>query len=184
MGGGERTAEHREILAEDEDRSAIDGTVAGHHAVARRLLLGHAEISAVMLHEHVPLLEGAGIEQQFQPFTRRQLALGMLRLDTFGPAALAGLGALFFQLADNVLHETPRTISGTMAERNARPEHDTAMTIVPGSIAYRQARQNSRGCVSSPDIQAVTGRILKRQTRRSGDLLHYPAGEVRQPGVG
>jgi hypothetical protein len=36
-------------------------------------------------HEHVEFLETALVEQQFDPFARGQLALGMLRLDPRAP---------------------------------------------------------------------------------------------------
>ena len=76
----ERAAEHGEILAEGEDQAAVHRAVAGDDAVARDLLLGHAEIVRAVLDEHVPFLEGAGIEQQLEPLARGELALGVLRL--------------------------------------------------------------------------------------------------------
>ena len=50
-------AEDREVLAEDEYQSTVDGAVTGHHAVAGNLLLVHVEIAAAVLDEHVPFLE-------------------------------------------------------------------------------------------------------------------------------
>ena len=93
----ERAAEHGEILAEHEDQPAVDRAVAGDDAVARDLLLVHAEIVAAVLDEHVPFLEGAGVEQQLDPLARGQLALGVLGLDAPRAAAGAGRRALFFQ---------------------------------------------------------------------------------------
>jgi hypothetical protein len=54
---------------------------AGDHAVAGHLLLGHAEVGAAVLDEHVPFLEGALVQQQLQPLARGELALGVLRVD-------------------------------------------------------------------------------------------------------
>ena len=82
MGLAQRAAEDGEVLAEDEDQPAVDRAMAGHHPVARDLLLGHAEIRAAMLDEHVPFLEGAGIQQQLDALAGGQPALGMLGLDT------------------------------------------------------------------------------------------------------
>src|SRR3546814_12825251 len=62
----ERAAEHREVLAEHEDQPPVDGAVASHHAVAGDFLLLHAEVEAAVLDIHVPLLEGALVEQDLQ----------------------------------------------------------------------------------------------------------------------
>src|SRR3546814_11698507 len=75
----ERAAEHREVLAEHEDQPPVDGAVASHHAVAGDFLLLHAEVEAAVLDIHVPLLEGALVEQDLQALARGQLALGVMR---------------------------------------------------------------------------------------------------------
>ena len=63
MGLAQGTAEHGEILAEHENQSAVDGAVAGDHAVAGNALRGHAEIGGAVFDEHVVFLERAAIEQ-------------------------------------------------------------------------------------------------------------------------
>ncbi|SRR6266404_3142320 len=45
------------------------------------------EIVAPMLDEHVPLLEGIGVEQQLEPLARGELATAVLGLDAAGAAA-------------------------------------------------------------------------------------------------
>ena len=67
VGLGEAAAEDREVLGEDVDEPAVDAAVAGDHAVARDLLVGHAEVEAAVLDELVELLEGALVEQQRRP---------------------------------------------------------------------------------------------------------------------
>src|SRR6185437_15953818 len=104
MGLGERAAEHGEVLAEGEDEAAVDGAVADDDAVARHLLLGHVEIVAPMLDEHVPLLEGVGIEQQHEALPRAELALGVLRLDAPRAAPRARRLALLLKPPKNFLH--------------------------------------------------------------------------------
>ena len=84
---GERAAEHGEVLAENEDQAAVDRAVAGHHAVAGHLLLGHAEIGAAVLDEHVPFLEDALVEQELDALARGELALGVLGIDALRAAA-------------------------------------------------------------------------------------------------
>src|SRR3546814_1530395 len=58
-----RTAEDGEILAEDEDQSAVDRARPGHHPVAGYLRLFHAEVDAIVLDVHVELLERARSEE-------------------------------------------------------------------------------------------------------------------------
>src|SRR6185312_5694482 len=97
-------AEHREILAEDEDQPAVDRAVAGDDAVARDLLLGHAEIARAVLDEHVPFLEGIRIEQDLEPLARGKLSLSVLRRDAPRAAAGTRRRALLVELPKNILH--------------------------------------------------------------------------------
>ena len=64
-----------------------------------------------MLDEHVPFLEGIGIEQQFDALAGGQAPLGVLGID----AALAAAGtrsrALLFQLLEDFLHPPSRFLS-------------------------------------------------------------------------
>ena len=120
----QRAAEHGEVLAEDEDQPAVDRAVAGDHAVARDLLLLHAEIGAAMLDEHVPFLEGAGVEQQLDALAGGELALGVLGVD----AALAAAGprrrALLFELAEDFLHDP------SFPPYYLPPEHTRTRTVL------------------------------------------------------
>ena len=81
MGFGQGSAEDGEILAVHEYGAAVDGAVAGDHAIAGNGPLVHAEFGAPVLDEHVPFLEGLGVEQQLEALARRQLALLVLGLD-------------------------------------------------------------------------------------------------------
>ena len=73
-------------------------------AVTGDTLAFHAEIGALMLHEHVVLFEAAFIEQDSDPFAGRQLAFGVLAFDSCSATALTGLFAFGFQRFDHVLH--------------------------------------------------------------------------------
>jgi len=57
-----------------------------------------------MFLEHVPLFEGAVIEQQFDALTRGELALGVLGVDALLAAAQRRAAALLFQLVDDFMH--------------------------------------------------------------------------------
>src|SRR3546814_15811191 len=82
----ERAAEHREVLAEHEEQPPVDGAVASHHAVAGDFLLLHAEVEAAVLDIHVPLLEGATVEQALQALPPGQLVLCVPRLAALSSA--------------------------------------------------------------------------------------------------
>ena len=79
---GQRAAEDREVLAEDEDQPAVDRAVAGDDAVAEDALLADRRSPVDRWRdERVELDEGARVEQQLEPLARRQLARGVLALD-------------------------------------------------------------------------------------------------------
>src|SRR5262249_14994712 len=98
----------REVLAEDKDQPAVDGAVAGDHAVAGHRLPLHAEVSTAVALEHIPFLEGIGVEQQLDALAGGELALGVLRGNPFRAAAQPGGCALLFELTNDVVHGIPR----------------------------------------------------------------------------
>ncbi len=100
----ERAAEDGEVLAEDEDRAAVDLAVAGDDGVAPGPVLLHLEVVGAVADEGVELLEGAGIEQLLDPLAGGQLALRVLLLDRGlgggvdrGLAELAQVGELLLE---------------------------------------------------------------------------------------
>ena len=105
----QRAAEDGEVLAVDEDQPAVDRAVADDHTVAGDLLVRHAEVVAAVLDEHVPFLEARRVEQELEAFARRQLALGVLRVDALLAATQPRGGTLVFELANDLVHAwTPR----------------------------------------------------------------------------
>ncbi len=142
---GERAAEDREVLAEDEHQPAVDRAVAGDDAVARDLLVGHAEVRAAVLDEHVPFLEGARVEQQLDALARGELALRVLRVDALLAAAQARRGALVVELLDDVVHRSPSFPYFASASNRAAAREGV---IVPSVTAARKATSSWRtlGC--------------------------------------
>ncbi len=94
-------AEHRKVLAEDEDGAAVDETTTGDHAVAQVLLLVHVEVGAAVLHERAVLDERAVVEQEIDALASRQLALLVLLVDALLAAAEQRLLAF---LLERLLH--------------------------------------------------------------------------------
>src|SRR5690606_27184067 len=101
---GQRAAEHREVLAEDEHQSAVDGAVAGNHAVAGHAVFGHSEIVAAVLDEDVPFLEAAVVEQDVDALAGGQLALGVLGRDALLAAAQLGARAPLLEFFYDLVH--------------------------------------------------------------------------------
>ena len=77
----ERAAEDREVLREHADLAAVDGAVAGDHAVAVRAVLLQAEVGRPVPGQLVQLDERARVEQHLDPLAGGLLAPGVLLLD-------------------------------------------------------------------------------------------------------
>ncbi len=125
---GERAAEDGEVLGEDADDAAVDGAPAGDDAVARRLLLLHAELGAAVLDEGVELLEGVLVHQKLDALAGGELAALVLGVDAHLTAAKGRVVAPPLELLDDFLHWTgPRfmtipLLSGQIARRNRAME--------------------------------------------------------------
>ncbi|MNZ92949.1 hypothetical protein D3C78_1119960 [compost metagenome] len=104
MGFRQRTAEHGEILRENIDLPAIDGAPAGDDAVTCNLLARHAEVHRPVGDVHVVFFEGTFIQEHIDTLARRQLALGVLRLNALDAAAEPRLFPPRFQLLQNAGH--------------------------------------------------------------------------------
>ena len=102
---GQRAAQHGEVLAVHKDQSAIDHAVARDHTITGNFVIAHAKVGATVLDEHVPLFEGALVEQDFDALTRREFAFGVLSVNALLATAHAGSGALVFKLFVDVLHK-------------------------------------------------------------------------------
>ena len=88
-GGGARLRE--ESVQPARGASGVHGLVEApgpDAAVTGHAPLGHAEVDAAVLDEHVPLLERVGVEQHLDPLARGEASLRVLRFDSGRPAAL------------------------------------------------------------------------------------------------
>ena len=77
----EAAAEHRRVLAEDAHLAAVDGAVAGHHAVAERALVRQPEVRAAVPGQRVEFDERSLVQQRQDALSGGQLALGVDLLD-------------------------------------------------------------------------------------------------------
>ena len=87
----QRAAEDREVLGEHAHLAAVDGAVAGDHAVAVRPVLLQAERRGPVPGQLVELDEGALVEEHLDPLAGGLPALGVLLLDGLGGARVHGL---------------------------------------------------------------------------------------------
>ncbi len=88
MGFSQRPADHGEILAEHEHFPAVDVTVASDHPVSQ---IGAVlpQGAAPACFEDIEFLETALVQKQQDPFSGRELALGVLAADFVrSPAAV------------------------------------------------------------------------------------------------
>ena len=131
---GQRAAEDGEVLAEDEDETAVDRAMARDHAVARDPLILHAEVGAAVLDEHIGLLEGARVEEQLQALARRELAALVLGGDAPPAAAEAGSLTLRLELRQDVLHRSV-PLSSFWHWRGARCLVSSGRCLVPPTVA-------------------------------------------------
>ena len=153
----ERSAEHREVLAEHKDQPPVHRTIAGNDAIAGDLVLVDAEIAAAVLDEHVPFLEGTGVEQQLEPLACGQLAAAMLRLDAASTPAGPGRFPLSFQAVENFLHVASQpTYEADSIDDTARPEP------LVGALPRSASCGNEDGGMAQSDLYEK-GAAMRRQ---------------------
>ena len=164
VGLGEAAAEDREVLGEDVDETPVDAAVAGDDAVARDLLLGHAEVEAAVLDQLVELLEGALVEEELDALAGGELAFPVLALAPLGATPLLGSPDLVAEDVQSLRHgagaggrapEPPRGPATTDASlrcgrRTLAAGRDTALSGDSRSRRVRSsrplpARSRSRG---------------------------------------
>ncbi len=76
-----RTTHHREILGIDKNGLAMNLTVAGDHAICRKLLFIHTQAVAAMIGKKPQFNECVRIQQFLNPLTGCQLPFFMLGFD-------------------------------------------------------------------------------------------------------
>ena len=93
----------------------MDAPEAGYDAVAGNALFGLAEVLRAVLDEFVDLLEGAFIEEQFQPLAGREFALGVLARAALLAATGIGLGVASAEFVEFFLqrHKNKDSVLGT-----------------------------------------------------------------------
>src|SRR3990172_5447127 len=78
VGAADGASENGAILGEEINRPVVDLAVAANHAVRRLFFFRHAEVDGLGLRQHELFHKTPGVQQLFDPFTRRELALGVL----------------------------------------------------------------------------------------------------------
>src|SRR4029077_6946598 len=109
---GQRAAEYREVLGENENWPPVDAAGAGHDAVARCTLARHVEVVALMNDELVDLQEGSLVEQGGEALARGLLAGLVLATNSLVATGQLGLGVPTMELVEAILvrHQGPSFI--------------------------------------------------------------------------
>src|SRR6185437_6787073 len=94
-----RSAQHGEILGENEDGAPVNAPEAGDQAVSRHPLTFEAEIVHPVRHQLVPLLKAPRVHQRLNSFPGQQFALFMLPFPALRAASVFGLALAAFQLS-------------------------------------------------------------------------------------
>ena len=89
-----------EILRIRIDGPAVDQAESGDHTVGIAPVIATRQVCPLG-DKRFGFLEGPGVEQQFQPFTGSQLALGVLLGDTILTAGKLQFGAFFTQFENS-----------------------------------------------------------------------------------
>ena len=133
----QRSTEDREVLAEDEDRPAVDRAVAGDDAVAEERF-GRRRVA--VRDERVELDERSRVEQQVESFARGQLAGGVLLGDARGATALARRGAHLLEARESLRvgrHRSTLLIGLSLRKDSAII---SGATWAPNGLGYPQIR--------------------------------------------
>jgi hypothetical protein len=96
-----------EVLGKDVDLAPVNFPPAGDDAVAQGVLPVQAELRRPVGDERVQFHEGAGVQQDLQPFPRGQFPLSVLLLDPFRPSTRAGRFLHFLQTFQIRSHACP-----------------------------------------------------------------------------
>ena len=87
MGLAQRASHHGKVLGKDIDQTAVNGAVAGHHAVAVDPLLFQPEVLTAVLGQWIEFHKTVGIQQRLDPLTGCELPVGVLAVDGLLAAA-------------------------------------------------------------------------------------------------
>ena len=158
---GERPAEDREVLREDEHLAAEDRPVAGDDGVAPGPALHHPEVRVAVADVAVELDEAARVEEQLEPLAGEELAPLALPLDR---ALVAGVGGLVPQRG-----EPRELVRGRVRGHVVRGRHAEG--------AYRQetgAFSGAGGRMAGPRTRAYEKRHTWRRQRH--EAVPLPRG--------
>ena len=196
----ERAAEDGEVLAEDEDRPAVDGAVAGDDGVAPRPVLVHLEVVGAVADEGVELLERAGVEELLDPLARGQLALGVLlfdrrlggRVDRLLAKLAQVVELLFVGLRIRLAHGARESMAGVLQHRCERVHH-RGVELGSGELAKRgrlePAEMSSSQRIAVRDDAREDGDLGSREARRAAAVVvllrakEPLANDLRNPGA-
>jgi 4-carboxymuconolactone decarboxylase len=137
---------------------------------------------AAVLDEHVPFLEGTGVEQYLEALARGQLAAGMLRVNAPLAAAEASRRALVFELLKDRLHGGRDNIKAPA--RPALADRDRGVATIATLVTALRAGQDDAGLSSTKESAMPEGSELHRKgAAKRRQLMGEAAVEAASKGV-
>jgi hypothetical protein len=173
------------VLAVDEHQAAIDHAVAGHHAVAGNLGVLHAEVGATVLDKHVPLFEGAFVQQHLvsRSLARGELALGVLRKALAQVCAFAAAAQAGRQPMRQSVRASSPVVGAHAASRRQRLHFGLAWpgagSPVPRRTTEKSVPLGPSGIEHFHTVHAPAGRSSVR-AQHGGSVRAVAAGALRR----
>src|SRR5699024_12433494 len=138
-----RSAQHREVVAEDRDGLAVDCAQTADDTIAVGTVVLHPELVVVVAGEFVDLLEGIGVEESGDAFTggllaalvlivHRALVAGGGSVPTLGGVLDAlGCGPCGIRHTSTILTRPPRAVPDRPTQTEWTTAHPTAYSTGP-----------------------------------------------------
>ena len=126
VGAGQRSSQHGEVLGEQEDQTAVDGTVTSDHTIAGVVLLLHSKVHATVSLQLVVLAEGALIDQKLDSLASSQLAALVLTINALLASSDEGLVASLSETLSEGLREIH---SSSKSALHKLDNHTTTSTV-------------------------------------------------------
>ena len=170
---GQRAAEDREVLAEDEDEPAVDRAVAGDDAVAQVALAVETEVGRAVGHERVELDERVRVEQQLESLARGQLAaLVLLRRCAVSPPPSCACARMLASSARRrrIFFDAGRSRRRIVATRRTVHRIGGQLTdpVDNPAVARVDLARLARRWTASRDEEAAVARIIAIANQKGG----------------
>ena len=162
VGTGEGTTQHGEVLSEEENQTAVDGSVTSDNTITRVVLLLHTEMGAAVSLQLIVFAEGTLIDEQLNSFASAQLASLVLRFNTLLTSTDNSLVASFSKSLSERLGEINSSSKATLQNQH-QPTSTYSQTH---STLGNNRRNRCEHCIA-----CIKSSMETRKTRRTLIIL-------------